>query len=261
MAELFQEILTLHGLFSILTLTVMEIVLGIDNIIFISILAGKLPRSQQQKARSIGLGMAFIFRASLLTAISWIVGLTTPLFTIFSFGLSGRDIILLVGGVFLLTNTLTEIISKLKGEDEEQEFNPKALSLTSAVIQIILLDIIFSFDSILTAVGLVKNPVIMIIAVLFSLMIMLRFSRIIGDYVNSHPTIRMLALAFLVMIGILLVIESFHMEIPKSYVYVAMVFSLIVEYLNMRVRQLELEAKQREEKKELIEKLHDEVEE
>ena len=238
MGELFQELLSISGVISLLTLTLMEIILGIDNIIFISILASKLPKEQQSKARTIGLSLAFVFRVGLLTGISWLVGLQKPLLTIMSFELSGRDLILLGGGLFLLANTTTEIHSKIEGdEDEDNISGKKVLSLSSAILQIILLDIIFSFDSILTAVGLARNIIIMVLAVFFSLLIMLRFAKYIGDYVESHPTIKMLALSFLMMIGVLLVLEALHQEVPKAYVYFAMGFSLAVEFLNMRIRE------------------------
>ena len=231
------------GIISLLTLTVMEVVLGIDNVIFISILSGRLPREDQGKARTVGLALALIIRILLLSFISWIVGVNIILFkNLFNLGLdiSVRDAILIAGGLFLIYKSTSEIHQKLEGEEEGQGGGFK-LSLVSAIIQIVLLDIVFSFDSILTAVGLVENPekdlLIMIIAVVISLVIMLLFSRPIGDFVNNHITVKMLALSFLLMIGILLLAEGFHKEIPKGYIYFAMSFSLFVEMLNMKAKK------------------------
>src|SRR5687768_17481201 len=229
---------------SLFTLTLMEIVLGIDNIIFISIVAGKLPASEQGKARTIGLMLALIFRVILLLFISYIVGMKDPLFTLDlpfglkDFGVTGRDMILFAGGLFLIAKSTTEIHGKLEGEEEEHNSVTKvAHSLGKVVAQIILIDIVFSFDSILTAVGLVDHVSIMIIAVIISMGIMLAFSKVISDFVNDHPTIKMLALSFLIMIGFMLVLESLHQHVPKGYVYFAMAFSLVVELLNMRLRK------------------------
>ncbi len=227
---------------SLITLTFMEIVLGIDNIVFISIVAGKLPPDLQPRARTIGLMMALIFRVLLLLTISWIVGLKEPLFTINlpfgfeDFGVTGRDIILFAGGLFLLAKSTSEIHGKLEGEEEHGP--TKAYhSMSKVIIQIVLVDIVFSFDSILTAVGLVDHVSIMIIAVVLSMGIMLAFSGIIGNFVNNHPTIKMLALSFLILIGVMLIVEAFHSHIPKGYIYFSMAFSLGVETLNMRLRK------------------------
>ena len=240
--NLLEPLFSAAGLASLLTLTVMEVVLGIDNVIFISILSGRLPQESQGRARSIGLSLALIIRIILLSLISWIIGSHKPLFPdVFGTGLdvSIRDLILLAGGLFLIYKSTIEIHEKLEGKDDETSSKGK-LGVTSAIFQIVVLDIVFSFDSILTAIGLVENPekdlLIMIIAVIISLGIMLLFSRPISDFVNRHPTIKMLALSFLLMIGILLVGEAFHKEIPKGYIYFAMTFSLLVEVLNMRVR-------------------------
>lgn len=228
---------------SLLTLTFMEVVLGIDNIIFISIVAGKLPASEQGRARTIGLMMALVFRILLLLSISWIVSLKDPLFTINlpwgenDFGVTGRDLILLAGGLFLIAKSTTEIHHKLEGEIEEPGATKVYHSLNRVIIQIVLVDIVFSFDSILTAVGLVDEVIIMIIAVIISMGIMLAFSKYIADFVNDHPTIKMLALSFLIMIGFMLVLESLHTHVPKGYIYFAMFFSLLVEMLNMRLRK------------------------
>ena len=228
---------------SLLTLTFMEIVLGIDNIIFISIVASRLPAEQQGRARTIGLMLALVFRILLLLSISWIVGLKDPLFTINlpwgvnDFGVTGRDLILLAGGLFLIAKSTTEIHHKLEGEIEEPGVAKVYQSLSKVITQIVLVDIVFSFDSILTAVGLVDHVIIMIIAVVISMGIMLAFSKYIADFVNDHPTIKMLALSFLIMIGFMLVLESLHQHVPKGYIYFAMFFSLLVEMLNMRLRK------------------------
>jgi len=228
---------------SLLTLTFMEIVLGIDNIIFISIVVNRLPREQHKRGRTIGLLLALVFRIGLLLSITWIVGLKEPLFTLNlpfldepSFGASGRDLILLGGGLFLLAKSTTEIHTKLQGEEEDVHAG-NYQSLTRVIIQIVLIDIVFSFDSILTAVGLVDNVLVMIAAVICAMGIMLAFSGYISDFVNNNPTIKVLALSFLIMIGIMLVMEAFHKEIEKGYVYFAMAFSLVVELLNMRMRK------------------------
>ena len=222
---------------SLITLTVLEIVLGIDNIIFISILAGKLPKNQQEKARRIGLLLALGIRIILLFSITWIVGLKEPFFTIMDHGFSGRDIVLLAGGLFLMAKSTTEIHGKVTDEEDHTKKSLTKLTLNSAILQIIGLDIIFSFDSILTAVGLVDDVSIMIIAVVVSMIVMMVSARAVSDFVNNHPTIKMLALSFLLMIGFMLTIEAFHVEVPKGYIYFAMAFSLLVELLNMRVRK------------------------
>jgi len=231
-----------HTWVSLLTLTFMEIVLGIDNIIFISIVVNRLPREQQARGRTIGLLLALLFRIGLLLSISWIVGLKTPLFHLDlpfqepDFGVSGRDIILFFGGLFLLAKSTTEIHGKLQGEEEEHGTG-KYNTLSRVIFQIIVIDIVFSFDSILTAVGLVNNVLVMILAVILAMGVMLAFSGYVADFVNQNPTIKILALSFLIMIGAMLIMEAFHQEVPKGYVYFAMAFSLGVELLNMRVRK------------------------
>jgi predicted tellurium resistance membrane protein TerC len=235
-----ESLFTVDALISMLTLTLLEVVLGIDNIIFISIVAGKLHQDQRKKAQNYGLLIALVLRIGLLFAISWVIGLKEDLITIFGQGLSGRDLILLGGGLFLLYSTTKEIHHKLEGETEHLQSaeNPGAkagLTFGSALIQIALLNIIFSFDSVLTAVGLVKEVSIMIIAVVASTFIMIAFAAKIGDFVNKHPSIKILALSFLMMIGTLLVAEAFHYEIPKGYAYFAMAFSFVVELLNMKL--------------------------
>ncbi|GAB3304058.1 TerC family protein [Hymenobacter tenuis] len=229
---------------SLLTLTFMEIVLGIDNIIFISIIVSRLPRDQQKRGRTIGLMLALLFRIGLLLSISWIVGLKAPLFSLplpwmeGGWSVTGRDLILLGGGLFLIGKSTTEIHTKLQGEEEDEHGNKGGTATMSHIIfQIILIDIVFSFDSILTAVGLVDNVLIMILAVILSMAVMMIFSGIVADFVNRNPTIKMLALSFLIMIGVMLVMEAFHKEIEKGYIYFAMFFSLIVEVLNMRLRK------------------------
>jgi predicted tellurium resistance membrane protein TerC len=233
----FSHLMTLDGLIGLITLIVMEIVLGIDNIIFISILAGKLPANQQEKARKIGLFLALLIRIGLLFSISWIIGLKEPLFSIMDHGFSGRDLVLLFGGLFLMAKSTTEIHGKIQGEEDHTNPNLKKLTLNAAIIQIIGLDVVFSFDSILTAVGLVNHILTMIIAVIISMLVMLAAAKAVSDFVNKHPTIKMLALSFLLMIGFMLTLEAFHQEVPKGYIYSAMAFALIVELLNMKMRK------------------------
>lgn len=228
---------------SLLTLTFMEIVLGIDNIIFISIVVNRLPADQQKRGRSIGLLLALLCRMGLLLSISWIMGLQKSLFTLNlpwmsePFGVTGRDLILLVGGLFLIGKSTTEIHTKLQGEEDGEHGGKGRATMGSIILQIIIIDIVFSFDSILTAVGLVDNVLIMILAVVLSMGVMLAFSGVVADFVNRNPTIKMLALSFLIMIGVMLVMEAFHKEIEKGYIYFAMFFSLTVEILNMRLRK------------------------
>jgi predicted tellurium resistance membrane protein TerC len=237
LAQNFQELFSIHAVISMLTLSVLEIVLGIDNIIFIAIVAGKIPdRKDQRKARTIGLSLALIMRILLLFCITSIIALRDPLFMIADFGVTGRDLILFAGGVFLLIKTGIEIQNKLEGKDES-DINIKSVVLNAIIVQIVFIDIIFSFDSILTAVGLVSNVLIMIGAVIIGMIIMLWFSEKVSDFINKHPTIKMLALAFLLMIGMVLILEAFHFHVPKQYIYISMAFSLLVEGLNMRMRR------------------------
>ena len=225
---------------SLVTLTLLEIVLGIDNIVFIAILAGKLPAEQQKKARQLGLSLALITRVLLLCALAWMVQLTRPLFTLPLFGkdwgLSGRDIILLVGGLFLLYKATHEIHEKLEGEDGEKT-KRIAPSFASVILQILVLDIVFSLDSVITAVGMADHLPVMIIAVIIAVGFMLLMGGKISSFVEKHPTIKMLALSFLLLIGVALVAESFHREIPKGYIYFAMAFSVGVEMLNLKMRK------------------------
>ena len=221
----------------------MEIVLGIDNIIFISIVVNRLPKESQARGRTIGLLLALMFRIGLLLSISWIVSLRKALFTInipalvSNFGVTGRDLILLAGGLFLMYKSTTEIHTKLQGEEEEEGMGGSGATMMSIILQIIVIDIVFSFDSILTAVGLVDNVLVMIAAVIFAMGIMLSFSGVVANFVNNNPTIKMLALSFLIMIGFMLVMEAAHKEVEKGYLYFAMAFSLVVELLNLRLRK------------------------
>ncbi|MFT3868040.1 MAG: TerC family protein [Nibricoccus sp.] len=223
---------------SLLTLTGLEIVLGIDNIIFISILAGKLPAEKQGKARQVGLMLALITRILLLFSITWLMRLTTPLFTfpIVGHGVSGRDLILGIGGLFLIAKSVREIHEKLEGEDGEATSKRRAVSFMSVVIQIMLLDIVFSLDSVITAVGMANHLGVMVAAVVIALGIMLVFAGKISDFVHKHPTLKMLALSFLILIGVTLVGESLGQHIPKGYIYFSMAFAFGVEMLNLKLR-------------------------
>lgn len=232
----FSPILSGEGLMSLFTLTLMEIVLGVDNIIFISILASRLKDDQQQRARMIGISLALIVRLILLSVITYIVKWNQPLMTFGEFDVSVRDLILFLGGGFLIYKSTTEIHDKLEGSAHELD-NTKVYSMASVVMQIILLDIVFSFDSILTAIGLVDHLIIMVIAVVISMIVMLVFAKSISDFIEKHPTVKMLALSFLLLIGILLVTEAFHQHVPKGYIYFAIAFSLFVELLNLKMRK------------------------
>jgi predicted tellurium resistance membrane protein TerC len=227
-----------------LVLTVLELVLGIDNIIFISIVSDRLPKAKKALGRNIGLALAMLLRIALLFAINWIVSLENPLIALFGFALSGKDLILLSGGIFLLYKTTIEIHKKMEGEEEGGSGKDKPITVLNGIIQITVLNIVFSFDSILTAVGLVTDikslevrNIIMIGSVIASMILMMIFSGPIADFVNRHPSIKMLALSFLMMIGVLLVGEAFHFHVEKSYVYFAMAFSFIVELLNLRMHK------------------------
>ena len=221
---------------ALLTLTVLELVLGIDNIIFISILSGKLPEEQQPRARFLGLAGALIMRVILLFSLSWIIGLTAPLFTVWGWAVSGRDLVLIIGGLFLIGKSTHEIHGSLEGEEGHQ--SKKVYStFTSVIIQIMLLDIVFSLDSVITAIGMVEQLWVMIVAVVISIVAMMFFASPIGNFVEKHPTIKMLALSFLLFIGFTLLAEGFHQHIPKGYIYGAMAFSVFVELLNMRLRK------------------------
>ncbi|MCC6847387.1 MAG: TerC family protein [Deltaproteobacteria bacterium] len=220
---------------ALVTLTALEIVLGIDNIIFISILAGKLPDARQRSARLVGLALAMITRILLLLSLSWIIRLTAPLFTVLRNEISGRDLILLVGGLFLLAKSTHEIHQKLEG-DTRRAATIAHPSYASVLLQITLLDIVFSLDSVITAVGMVDDVAIMIAAVVSAVAFMMVFAGSISAFVERHPTVKMLALSFLLLIGVTLVAESFDTHFPKGYIYFAMAFSVFVEMLNLRVR-------------------------
>lgn len=233
---------------SLLTLTVLEIVLGIDNIVFISILAGKLPENQQKKARQVGLALAMITRVLLLMSLSWIMKLTTPLFNmgewfgvtdpewLSKLAISGRDLILLVGGLFLIYKSTHEIHNKLEGE-HESEGKLKVHSFAGTIVQILILDIVFSLDSVITAVGMANHIEVMIAAVIIAVFVMMVSAGAISSFVNNHPTVKMLALSFLLLIGVSLLAEGLDQHIPKGYIYFAMAFSILVEMLNLRMKK------------------------
>lgn len=231
-----EEILTGAGLVSFLSLTLMEVVLGIDNIVFISILVARLPADQQPKARFIGIALALLVRVALLFGITWLIGASQDLFRLFGMGFSIRDLILMAGGLFLLYKSTTEIHHKLEGAEESNK-QIKAVSFGSIIFQIILLDIVFSFDSILTAIGLVDNIWIMVAAVVISMGVMLLAAGTIAGFIDKHPTVKMLALSFLLLIGVMLVLEGIDVHIPKFAIYAAIFFSLFVEFLNIKVRK------------------------
>lgn len=234
---------------SLLTLTVLEIVLGIDNIVFISILSGKLPPNQQRKARQLGLFLALIMRVGLLFSIKWIMSLTDPFINIAGWlditngkwqtylNLSGRDLILLLGGMFLIYKSTTEIHHRIEGGEEAHEMKGKTVTFGNVIVQIIILDLVFSLDSVITAVGMVDHIGVMIAAVIIAVIIMMISAGTISDFVNKHPTVKMLALAFLLLIGVSLTAEAFDQHIPKGYIYFAMAFSVLVEFLNLRVKK------------------------
>ncbi|MBW8879051.1 MAG: TerC family protein [Acidobacteria bacterium] len=221
---------------ALLTLTVLEIVLGIDNVIFISILVGKLAKAQQPKARRLGLGLAMFLRIGLLASLAWMARLTAPLFSVLGKDISGRDLILLAGGLFLLTKATREIHEKLEGEEGEASWRVAA-SFGAVIAQILVLDIVFSLDSVITAVGMANHLPVMIAAVVIAVGVMMFAAGPIGDFVARHPTVKMLALAFLILIGMSLLAEGLGQHIPKGYVYFAMAFSVFVEFLNLRMRK------------------------
>jgi predicted tellurium resistance membrane protein TerC len=218
------------------TLTALEIVLGIDNIIFISILVGRLPKSVQQRARTIGLALAMLTRILLLLSITWVMGLSADLFSVGSIGISGRDVILIGGGLFLLAKSTLEIHGGLEGDESHPEARIRA-TFTSVILQIAIIDIVFSLDSVITAVGMADHVEVMIAAVVVAVIVMMFLAGPIGDFVDRHPTIKMLALSFLILIGVALVGEGLDFHIPKGYIYFAMAFSVAVEMLNIRVRK------------------------
>jgi predicted tellurium resistance membrane protein TerC len=221
---------------ALLTLTVLEIVLGIDNVVFISILAGKLPHEQQAKARKVGLGLAMLMRIALLLSLTWIIKLTAPLFTVLGEEISGRDLVLILGGLFLLAKSTHEIHERLEGEEGEASARVKP-SFVSVLVQIMLLDIVFSLDSVITAVGMAEDLGVMIAAVVIAVVFMLIFAGPVSAFVDRHPTVKMLALSFLLLIGLALVADGLNQHIPKGYIYFAMAFSVGVELLNLRMRR------------------------
>jgi predicted tellurium resistance membrane protein TerC len=223
------------------TLTVLEIVLGIDNIVFISILSGKLPQAQRPRARRLGLALAMISRIALLFSLTWVIGLVQPLFSVLGRGISGRDLVLFIGGLFLIGKSTHEIHDKLEGEEGEASARV-APSFMAVLIQIMLLDVVFSLDSVITAVGMVEELAVMVIAVVLAVGFMMVFANAISEFVERHPTVKMLALSFLLMIGLTLVAEGTGFHIPKGYVYFAMAFSVFTEALNLRMRTRRREA-------------------
>ena len=228
-------LLTVDGLLALVTLTTLEVVLGVDNVIFISILSGKLPPNQQPRARRIGLIAAMVMRIGLLFSIAWIIRLTAPIFTVFGEAVSGRDLILLSGGLFLLAKATIEIHDRLEGEEDHRGVRV-APSFLAVIGQVMMLDIVFSLDSVITAVGMVSELTIMVAAVVLAVGVMLFSAEGISGFVNRHPTVKMLALSFLLLIGLSLVGEAFEFHIPKGYIYFARGFSVFVEMINLRVR-------------------------
>jgi predicted tellurium resistance membrane protein TerC len=231
----FDWIASPEGWIALVTLTVLEIVLGVDNIIFISILAGKLPQNQQDKARRIGLLLAMLMRIALLFSIAWVTRLTEPLFPVFSHGVSGRDLVLILGGLFLLAKSTHEIHENLEGEGPHGEARAVA-SFAGVLVQIMLLDIVFSLDSVITAIGMADHLSVMILAVMIAVGVMMVAAGSIGRFVERHPTVKMLALSFLLLIGTSLILDGVGQHVPKGYVYFAMGFSVFVEMINLRVR-------------------------
>ncbi len=219
------------------TLTALEIVLGIDNIIFISILVGRLPEQQRQRARVLGLSAAMGTRIALLLSLAWVMGLTAPLFTVLGEAISGRDLILLGGGLFLIAKSTFEIHGALEGEAHGEGKAAAAASMGAVLVQIALIDIVFSLDSVITAVGLAQHVPVMVLAIVISVLVMMVSARAIGDFVDGHPTVKMLALSFLILIGVALVGEGLDLHIPKGYIYFAMAYAVMVEMLNLRLRK------------------------
>jgi len=228
-------ILTADGLLALVTLTFLEIILGVDNVVFISILSGKLPQAQQAKARRVGLGAAMGMRILLLLSIAWIIRLTAPLFSVFGEEISGRDLILIAGGLFLLGKATLEIHDSLEGE-EGQHAAKVAPTFSAVILQIMALDIVFSLDSVITAVGMAEDISVMVLAVVVAVGVMMFSAETISSFVHRHPTVKVLALSFLLLIGLALVGDGLEMHIPKGYIYFAMGFSVFVEMINMRVR-------------------------
>ena len=233
---MFTALLTADGLIALVTLTAMEIVLGIDNVVFLAILAGRLPADQQPFARRLGLSLALGMRIGLLLAISWIMGLTAPFFEVLGRGVSGRDLILLGGGLFLIAKATWEIYDKVEAGHEATAAGAARGAFTLVLIQILLIDIVFSLDSVITAVGMANDLSIMVIAMVLSMLVMLVSASAVSEFVNRHPSVKILALSFLLLIGVMLVAEAFGQHVDKGYIYFAMAFSLGVEFINMRIR-------------------------
>ena len=233
---MFEWITSPEAWIALVTLTTLEIVLGIDNIIFISILVGRLPEAQRNFARRIGLGLAMVARLALLFSISWVMGLTKPWFEVFDISISGRDLVLIGGGLFLLYKATHEIHNSLEGVGSESK-KIVVTTMGMVLLQITVLDIVFSLDSVITAVGLVDHVTLMAIAIILAVLVMLIAAKPIGDFVESHPTVKILALSFLILVGVTLIVEGFDVHVPKGYIYFAMAFSVSVEFLNLRMRK------------------------
>jgi predicted tellurium resistance membrane protein TerC len=223
------------GWVALFTLSVLEIVLGIDNVVFVSILAGKLPANQRERARKLGMFLAMFIRILLLLSITWVMGLTAPLFGLLGHDVTGRDLILIIGGLFLIAKSTHEIHLKLEG-DEHESSGRRAATFAGVITQILLLDIVFSLDSVITAVGMAEHVAVMIIAVILAVAVMMMAARVVSDFVERHPTVKMLALSFLLLIGMSLIGEGWGQHIPKGYIYFAMGFSVFVEAINLRIR-------------------------
>jgi len=226
---------TADGWVALFTLTALEIVLGIDNVVFVSILAGKLPPGQRERARKLGMFLAMFIRILLLLSITWVMGLTAPLFRLFGVGPTGRDLILIIGGLFLIAKSTHEIHLKLEG-DEHETSGRRAASFAGVITQILLLDIVFSLDSVITAVGMAEHVAVMVYAVVIAVAVMMVSARVVSEFVEQHPTVKMLALSFLLLIGVSLIGEGTGQHIPKGYIYFAMGFSVFVEMINLRIR-------------------------
>ncbi|MEO7989013.1 MAG: TerC family protein [Chryseolinea sp.] len=231
------DFLSVDTLISLLTLTFLEVVLGIDNIVFISLVAGRMPLGNQRQVRVVGLLLALVGRLLLLLGIQWVIGLNNTIIEINEFNLSYRDLILLAGGLFLVGKSTTEIHHKVEGRKDDDKERKKALTVRGAIIQIIFLDLIFSLDSIITAVGLVSKIWVIIAAIVLSMIIMLLFAKTISEFINKHPAMKLLAISFLFMIGTVLVVEGLHVHVPKGYIYFSMAFALVIEIVNMRIRK------------------------
>jgi predicted tellurium resistance membrane protein TerC len=222
---------------ALLSLTALEIVLGVDNIIFISILVSRLPAAQRHRARVVGLALAMVMRIALLLSLAWMMRLTDPLFSVYGNDISGRDLILIGGGLFLLAKSVMEIHASLEGAGDDEHGSPRAAGFYGTLVQIAVVDIVFSLDSVITAVGMVSDVPVMVLAIVIAVGIMMFAAKPIGDFVDQHPTIKMLALAFLILVGVALVGEGFELHIPKGYIYFAMAFAFGVEMLNLRLRK------------------------